>query len=604
MNDADARTDAGQGPYRSASVSCAPLPLPRRNLTSAVTGVAVVAAIAWVLPLALVFRMGAFPGSFDRATAGMCGLLSIHVLLVPFLGLRSAALARGRRLESAPYLLGLSLAPLAVGALAFALDARAVVASIEPWSGSGSWFGRNAGPIVASRLAALAPITWFASIVAASASAVVATGAATALAMIDHRRVGAPRGPVLETLLVGASWLVVSVALEGRAGVGARIGVAALAVLVASGAASARHAGDRQEAIGLLRTALVGAVAATMVVVLGERAVAALHEARLSTPDGYADPRWSASLVELAAARHASARSMLLAASGAAACFALPLGSILRGGARNVGMMKAATSVGLVVAFASVFGVVTAQRSFEHQLGEDLRGHNQLPLLRKAWRAKPMSRPHRGYGHEETRAPILAIAADGTTMGGLGTKALLASEPDTRFDVFVSTLLHRRRRGCGADVPVPLEVFQLIAPTADIPELGPSLDAFQSPPTITFDVALWEHEEAGLNHGGLGLISTGLPSARVYENATLHLPPTMSLAEEDAAARRRDMGDLFALVSCVSSLRLVPRPDDPMQRILEAVAALERDASVLGCVPRIELVVLRPSFRHDDPEVR
>ena len=106
----------------------------------------------------------------------MCGLLSIHVLLVPFLGLRSAALARGRRLESAPYLLGLSLAPLAVGALAFALDARAVVASIEPWSGSGSWFGRNAGPIVASRLAALAPITWFASIVAASASAVVATG--------------------------------------------------------------------------------------------------------------------------------------------------------------------------------------------------------------------------------------------------------------------------------------------------------------------------------------------------------------------------------------------------------------------------------------------
>src|SRR5262249_11573261 len=68
--------NATGGPYRAATKSIHALPLPRRALPTAVAGVAIVAAFAWVLPLALLVDTGALPRSFDRSSAGMWVLVA------------------------------------------------------------------------------------------------------------------------------------------------------------------------------------------------------------------------------------------------------------------------------------------------------------------------------------------------------------------------------------------------------------------------------------------------------------------------------------------------------------------------------------------------
>ncbi len=569
------------GPYRAATNVIDGLPLPRRCLETAAIFVAAVTGAAWTLPLAFLDQTGALPRSLARSSVGMWGLVAVHVVLLPFVGVRSVGLAHGRRLEGASRLLALSLAPLIIAALVDVVETRGVVASMEPE------VGRDAGQILAQRLGALAPLTGFASLATASALAVVATGAVSAFATVDHGRVHACRGPVITTLLASASWLVASTALGGHASVAARLGVVALAVLVARGAPSVRHAGGAREAVDLLRCALVAAVAAAVIVVLEQRAIASLEDAALAVPSGDADPDGSARLVALAAARSAHVRSTIVDAAGAAACFLIPLGSILRG-ARTMGARSVITSLALVGAFAATLGVVAIHRVVEDRVGAELAGRNQLALLRRVWRARPGAPRTGAY---ETRAPILAIAADGTTLGRSADADLVASEPSTRFDVFVDTLLRQARPGCGSDGPHPLHSFRLIAPTASLPELGPTLDAFQAPPTTAYAVALWEHDEDDLGVGGLGFLSTGLPSARIHQHALLGMPRTAHLADgDDGFARRRDMGEVYALASCLSALRLVPRPDDSMQRVLDAVAALARDARERGCVPKIELV--------------
>lgn len=581
-------------PYRAGAPLAGGLPLPRVRLRGWSRVIALTGLLALVLPLTALSTVGPLGVVVRDGGAGMLLVGALALALAPALTAAGLLALRGGRIAAGP-LLALALGPLLLSVPLTLGGASRIVAVL------GTLAPEQAPRLGAQGFGELELVVLLGSAAAAAACLVIAAAGSGAIATLDRARLGGRPGPVVLAAAAAVLWFAGSFAVRVAfrpsfpaasllgVSMAAPVALGAVAAAAAWTAPSLRGWHDPEEARSMIGHLLAGALGALLAVALLDRASLAGVQAHafgaLASFDLPVSERLAA-LDVLTQARRAHAWALGVDLVGASLTFAVPVLAALRGRSPRP-LAAPGLAVGLLASLSAAGGAAGTDLALRARRAELARA---LPVVREV--ALPRvdalaARPARPGGARfvlrgEALEPLTEPPA---TFAALGRIEVLADR-DARFEALSRAASWSPVLGRGT-LSEPI-LLSLVAEPRGVPDptaLGGD-GLFLRPVEVAYDVLL-AREAAACDPGVLIVELDPPPWARV-RGGRRDLPVEWTVA---AAPARR--AALRAASPGARAVRVVPRPEDDLERIVGVVAALEEDlrSRELGALDpaRIEL---------------